>query len=127
MSHSVLLIEPDKLSARLYKSALQASGHHVRTAHTSQMALNSLDESLPDVIVLELDMPGHNGLEFLYEFCSYEDWMHIPIVLHTVMPAHRFEKKVVDWAELSVRQYIYKATSTLADLQTAVTSFVLAV
>lgn len=123
MSSTVLLIEPDKLAARLYKGALLARGHSVRTAHTSQAALNALDEAKPDIIVLELDIPGHNGLEFLYEFCSYEDWMHIPIVIHTVIPAQRLERKMVNWAELNVREYMYKATSTLADLQAVVTSY----
>ena len=123
MKTSVLLIEPDKLSARLYKGALSAKGHHVRTAHSSQGALNALDDSRPDVIVLELDIPGHNGLEFLYEFCSYEDWMDIPIIIHTSIPPQRFDKKIVNWAELNVREYIYKVSSNLAELQSVVASF----
>lgn len=116
----VLLIEQDKLGSRLYSDALKAKGCEVRIVATAQKALHALDAELPNCIVLELDLKLHNGFEFLYEFCSQDDWKHLPIVVHTSVPKRHFENSVVDWDELNVVDYLYKPDATLSDLQNAV-------
>lgn len=116
----LVLVEPDRLQAKLYADALRADGWSVRHAHSAQSALNALDTELPDVIVLEIDMPAHNGLEFLYEFRTYDDWSHIPIVVHSSLAPSLWERMVVSWDELNVREYLYKPGCTLADLQRSV-------
>lgn len=63
----VLLIEPDKLLAKTYQAALKTSGHKVRVASNSQDAINIADKTTPDIVVMELQLVGHSGIEFLYE------------------------------------------------------------
>lgn len=116
----LLLIEPDKLSGDLYKEALEAVGYNVVVADSAQLALDELDKQIPECILLEMDMVGHNGLEFLYEFCSHDDWMSVPIILHTSIVPDKFESMMVDWHDLNVVEYLYKPQTSLNILQQAV-------
>lgn len=114
---NVLLIEPDMRLAAVYQAALQAAGHTVWAGATAQMAISCADEQRPDVVVLELQMPRHNGVEFLYEFHSYADWQTVPVVLHTVVPAGEMvHMRQTMQKLLGVRAYLYKPQATLADL-----------
>lgn len=116
----VLIIEPDEASARLYASALEAVGCKTRVCFDTQTALLELDKQPAEVIVLELDIPWHNGFEFLYEFISYDDWVDIPFVVHTSVRLDLLDKMLVKWSELNVAVCLYKADTTLAKLQSAI-------
>lgn len=117
---TVLLIEPEIYSAELYTEALRAINANVRHVGSSQDALDALDSNLPDCIVLELDIRSHNGFEFLYEFCSQEDWAGVPIVIHTSILPDRLTSMLVKWEEFNVSEFLYKPQSTLKDLQDSV-------
>ena len=116
----VLIIEPDATLARLYQSALETAGHKVGRANNAQEALFAIEESKPDTVILEIDMPNHNGLEFLYEFSSYSDWDGINIIIHSTLRPSLFERMKVSWRALGVSEYLYKPETSLAALQQAV-------
>jgi len=116
----ILIIEPDVVLARLYKSALVASRHEVGHSTTAQEALHAVEKFRPDTIILEIDMPNHNGLEFLYEFSSYSDWVGIDIIIHTSLRPSLFQRMKVSWQHLGVIEYLYKPETTLATLQQTV-------
>lgn len=116
----VLLIEPDKLQARLYMRALEQAGHRVSHVVSAQTAVHAADSQLPDVVVLELQMPQHNGVEFLYEFRSYPEWLHVPVVLHTFVPERELLQSATLRAELGVKRILYKPSTSLRQLCSAV-------
>lgn len=113
MAH-VLLIEPDRLLADTYRRAIEASGNTVVMCASAQSAIYAADEVLPDVVVLELQLIGHSGIEFLYEFRSYGDWRSIPVIVHSQVPSSEFSGS---WGilsrELMIKDYHYKPITTL--------------
>jgi len=66
---------------------------------------------------LELQLASHNGIEFLYELRSYNDWQSIPVIIHSLVPATAFTNIA---PELGVVSYLYKPTTTLKKLCTSV-------
>jgi len=116
----VLLIEPDKLLAASYAAALERSGHTVAHAVSAQGAVHQADTAMPDVVVLELQLPNHNGVEFLYEFRSYNEWLDIPVVLHTFVPDRELTHAAALGRELGVVRILYKPETNLAQLCAAV-------
>ncbi len=66
----ILLIEPDRLQAASYRGALERAGHRVAHAVSAQNAVHEADAKMPYLVVLELQLPVHNGVEFMYEFRS---------------------------------------------------------
>lgn len=111
----MLLIEPDRRLAGDYRQALEAAGHEVIWRATGQAAIESADRRTPDVIVLELQLKQHNGLEFLYELRSYREWQTVPVIVQSLVPATVFDGAAA-WAHLGIRAYLYKPESSLRQL-----------
>jgi CheY-like chemotaxis protein len=116
----ILLIEPDRLEAAILVAALEREGHTVAHAVSAQGAIYAADQKQPDVAVLELQLPRHNGVEFLYEFRSYPEWLGVPIVLHTFVPLRELAQLDTLRAELGVVRTLYKPATNLSQLCAAV-------
>ena len=111
------MIEPDRVLAETYRQALLSDGHRVVCCASAQAGIISADQHRPDLIVLELQLIEHSGVEFLYELRSYQDWHDIPVIIQTHVPPAEFNanrKLLRD--QLGVRSYIYKPRATLKDL-----------
>jgi chemosensory pili system protein ChpA (sensor histidine kinase/response regulator) len=115
----VLLIEPDIVLARLYASILSDKGFQVTVVNEAQLAITTIDEQCPDVILLELQLPHHNGVEFLYELRSYPEWKTIPVIVLADMTPDKTVSANA-WRHLGVSAYYYKPASTLSALVTLV-------
>lgn len=118
----VLLVEPDRILGRTYARALRRAGHKVRLVSSAQAAVYGADTARPDIVVLELQLPMHNGVEFLYEFRSYSEWLDIPVVVHSFVPLHEVAAPTLQ-RELGVRQFLYKPATSLARLTAAVAAY----
>ncbi len=125
MSH-ILLVEPDRLVAKTYMQALQAAGHSVQVCATAQSAVFCADEHQPDLLILEVQLVGHSGIELLYELRSYPDWQSLPVIIVSGVPAGEFQGS---WPllkdELGVRAYHYKPLLSLKALCDAVGEYAL--
>ena len=116
MSH-VLLIEPNTVLAKTYTQALQHAGHSVAWVSGAQTAVDAADKKMPDVVILELQLPQHNGVEFLHEFRSYTEWANIPVVINTTLsPARMMLAKATLQRDLGVVDILYKPRTTLQDI-----------
>jgi DNA-binding response OmpR family regulator len=113
----IILLEPDKVLADTYRLALLQAGHKVVMCATAQAAIFAADELKPDLVIMELQLTGHSGIEFLYEFRSYDDWATLPVIVLTNVPAGEFHGS---WnllrEQLGVKQYHYKPLTTLRTL-----------
>ena len=117
---NILLVEPDNIEAATYRAALEREGHKVAHARSAQAAVHEADQKQPDVVVLELQLPRHNGVEFLYEFRSYAEWLELPVVVHTYVPPHELAQASILERELGVVRNLYKPETTLEQLCGAV-------
>jgi DNA-binding response OmpR family regulator len=118
---NVLLIEPDATLGRTYMQALQHAGHTVGMASGAQDAINVADSLQPDVVVLELQLAVHNGIEFLHEFRSYPEWQSVPVIVNTHMnPAVLEPVQGTLKRDLGVELCLYKPRTSLEQLLSAV-------
>ena len=122
---NVLLIEPDRILAQTYKQALESEDMlRVKTVRGAQAAITAADILEPDLVILELQLIEHSGIEFLYEFRSYSDWQTIPVIIQTIVPFSEFQNS---WhllkSELGVRAYLYKPHTSLQQLRTYVKEY----
>lgn len=116
----ILLVEPDRLLARTYYQALAGDGHQVMPAAGAQSAITAADQAQPDLVILELQLIEHSGIEFLYEFRSYLEWQAIPVLIHTNVPPGEFSGSWDILArELGVDVYLYKPRTSLKQLLAA--------
>jgi len=117
----VLLIEPDRSLARTYRTALEAAGYMVEWAGTAQTAIGRADEQRPSLVILELQLAQHNGVEFLYEFRSYGEWQDIPVIIHSFTPpANLATLRQTLENDLGIVATLYKPRTSLDILVAAV-------
>lgn len=112
----ILLIEPDAILAKVYSEALSTIGQHVVVMGQAQSAISAIDTEVPDLIILEPQLVGHSGIEFLYELRSYVDLQSIPVLLHTFIPSESFCQSREVLQTLNVVGYLYKPRTSLQQL-----------
>lgn len=116
---TVLLVEDDRFLGDLYSATLEQAGFGVHRAVDAQSAVDILDEYGTDLILLDLMLPAHNGVEVLQEIQSYSDWQQIPvIILSSQHPAQGYDQKV--WSKFGVRDYLYKPEILPAEIVASV-------
>jgi len=118
----ILLVEPDAQLAKTYARVLHDDGHEIVAAKTAQSAIHAADAHQPQLVLLEMQLVSHSGIEFLYEFRSYDDWQNIPVIILSIVPPGEFSgnRELLEQA-LGVVGYYYKPHTTLADLRKLVT------
>jgi DNA-binding response OmpR family regulator len=116
MSH-ILLLEPNTLLAKTYTQALRHAGHSVDRVTGAQAAVDAADKKRPDIVISELYLPQHSGIEFLHEFRSYAEWIKIPVILNTALTSAQIEPVIgALQRDLGIREILYKPRTTLHDL-----------
>jgi CheY-like chemotaxis protein len=60
---TILVVEDNPMNMELARDVLEASGHRVRGVASAGEALQVLQESLPDLILMDIQLPGLDGLE----------------------------------------------------------------
>jgi two-component system cell cycle response regulator len=79
----ILVVEDDPASLRLAGAVLLASGYLVSVATTAGQALASIKANPPDLILLDLNLPGTDGLEAARQLKQNPATRHIPILAVT--------------------------------------------
>lgn len=114
---SILIVEPDAVLAKSYQKALESLNYVVYLANSAQNAINQVDKNKIDLIILEIQLIDHSGIEFLYELRSYPEWDNIRIIILSSIPEHEFKDSIsVLKNDLKVDHYIYKNGLKLAKL-----------
>ena len=83
----ILIVEDDEAQRFLYQVELQEEGYEVILAKNGKVALECLEKSLFDLIILDIRMPEMNGIEALEKIASR--YKKIPVILHTAYPEYR--------------------------------------
>lgn len=77
----VLLIDDDVWLGEQFARTLSRHDFEVIQARNGVSGMDAIDIQRPDVIVLDIFMPGPNGLVLLHELQSHGDLASIPVVL----------------------------------------------
>ena len=80
--NKILLVDNDEGIQLLYREELEEDGYEVLSALTGEDALQKLIIVTPDLVILDIKMPGMNGIEVLRQI--KEKKPNIPVILNTV-------------------------------------------
>lgn len=108
MSHKVLVVEDEANLREILKFNLEKEGYLTEAAMDANEALIFLDEFMPDIILLDLMLPGLKGIQFLRLIKENPKYKHIPIV---VVSAKNSESDIVNALESGADDYITKPFS----------------
>ncbi|MBA2276746.1 MAG: response regulator [Chloroflexia bacterium] len=98
----VLIVDDEPQIRRALRTALSGHGYQVELAEDGDAALMTLAARLPDVVVLDLMMPGIDGFEVLRQTRA---WSTVPII---VLSARGQERDKVEALDLGADDYLTK-------------------
>jgi two-component system sensor histidine kinase/response regulator len=76
----ILVVDDSHASLQLLTSILSAEGYHVRPADSGELALASIASITPDLILLDIRMPGMDGFEVFRRFRERDDAREVPVI-----------------------------------------------
>ena len=83
MSATILVVEDEPSIQELIAATLQHSGHTVLRADSAEEAVNLVNETLPDVVLLDWMLPGMSGIQFARRLRASERTRDLPIIMLT--------------------------------------------
>lgn len=92
----VLVIEDEAVDRKLVGAVLRVHGHTVHDSANAQDALAAIRRDRPDVILLDLRLPGLDGLRLAKLLKSAPCTRHIPIVALTAYPERYPRQALLD-------------------------------
>lgn len=105
---TILVVEDDEEIAGLLKFNLKKQGYSVLIAEEGYRAIEIARESIPDLILLDLMLPGIDGYEVCRILRSSESLQHIPLIMLT---AKSEEFDIVLGLEMGADDYVTKPFS----------------
>ncbi len=106
-NHRVLIAEEDKIVADLFSLTLKEMGCQVRVSSQESRIRDGLIQWKPDLLVLDLFLPGCSGLDLLREFTTLGTRLQRPIPI-LVVSALGFKEVVEQARELGAVDFILK-------------------
>ncbi|MDP6923252.1 MAG: response regulator [Candidatus Scalindua sp.] len=109
---TILVVEDDKNQRLLYEQELKLEGHEVVTASDGKDALEKIQEQLPDLTIMDINMPKMDGIETMGKILGKNK--EIPVIINTAYS--NYKDNFMSWA---ADAYIVKS-SDLIELKSTV-------
>jgi two-component system KDP operon response regulator KdpE len=98
----IIVVDDEASILRTLKRNLSGRGYEVLTATTGEEALARIEEVLPDLVILDLMLPGISGMEVCRRV---REWSQLPII---ILSARGEEQQKVEALELGADDYLTK-------------------
>ncbi|MGV1099936.1 response regulator [Thiovibrio sp. JS02] len=108
----ILLVDDEDSIHLLYREELEEEGYEVHSALSGEEALGKLKIIAPDLVILDINMPGLNGIDVLRQL--KEKNPTLPVILSSAY--QEYKQDLASWAS---DEYIVKS-SNLDELKAAV-------
>lgn len=83
MQKKVLIVDDSPAEARLMHGVLEREGYHTVDLHDSLRVEETIAFEQPNVILLDVVMPGKNGFQVCRELKGHDQYKTIPVILVT--------------------------------------------
>jgi len=108
----ILLVDDEEGIQMLYREELEDEGYEVISAYTGEEGLKKVKDESPDLVILDIQMPGMNGIETLRQMKMNNP--DLPVILSSAY--NEYKQDLGAWAS---DEYVVKS-SDITDLKEAV-------
>jgi DNA-binding response OmpR family regulator len=113
----ILIIEDDALLSHAIETALIEKGYAVSVAGSSEEGLKKYKEEAPQLLLVDIMIPGKNGLEFVKEICEGGNDVCGRIIMMTSLESQAYLAQAL---ELGVKHYVTKNDTSPKEIVTLV-------
>lgn len=108
MKH-ILIVDDSNMYCMIAKNALEST-YRISLAHSGMEALAFLEKEVPDLVLMDIEMPQMNGKEVLRRIKAHKEWSKIPVVFMTALSELETEAECL---ELGADDFIAKPIKPL--------------
>ncbi len=90
----ILVVDDEESIHLLYREELEEEGYEVHSAMNGEEALKLFDDIKPDLVILDINMPGMDGIEVLRQI--KEKKPSVPVILSSAYP--EYKQDLASWA-----------------------------
>lgn len=83
MTKSILLVDDEPNILLSLEFLMRKAGYEVRTAHDGEAALQAVEQTLPDLILLDVNMPKRDGFDVCQVIRANPLWKGVRIIMLT--------------------------------------------
>ena len=107
MTKKIFIVEDDKKIAMAMGIRIKASGYDVSTAYDAVTAVSAARRYSPDLILLDISMPGGNGFGLAEKFQNLRETSGVPIIFITASkkPSLKFKAEELGAAGFFEKPY----------------------
>jgi len=105
----ILVVENEPSESKLVNHVLNASGHNVNSVDAAELVFAAIRTDRPQIILLDMDLPGMDGLTFVRKLKADQETRDIPVVAITTYP-EKFSRS--DALQAGCDAYLRKPVST---------------
>jgi DNA-binding response OmpR family regulator len=109
----ILIVEDDNFLSDIYQNQLQQAGFETRVVIDGQAALVAVKEKIPNLITLDMIMPGMNGFDFFETLRQDKKYEDIPVMILTNLGQENDKKRCL---ELKKCSYFVKTEISIDDV-----------
>ena len=96
MPKHIIVVDDDKEVREIVTFALNCNGFEVAAASNGQQLHHLLTSQVPDLIILDVMMPGQNGYQLFHSLRNNPDTQRIPIIIMTAHAENIYERISAD-------------------------------
>ncbi|HPP95615.1 MAG TPA: response regulator [Spirochaetota bacterium] len=104
----ILIIDDSKVVLKATSDILKKDGHNIITANNGKTGLSLAETGVPDLIILDIEMPDMDGYDVLRELKKNETTKNIPVIMHS---SKTKKEDILLAMKLGIIDYIAKNTS----------------
>lgn len=118
---NILIIEDDAFLKDLESKKLASTGYKISTAGTMEELTKVLKEGNPDIILLDLMLPGVDGFEILKSLKASEATRPIPVLVFSNLTN---DEEISRARELGAKEFYIKSNFTLDEIAQKIESII---
>lgn len=110
---TILIVDDDADNREILGRLMQRDGYSVVCAGSGKQAIDQLGSSNPSLVLLDIRMPGMDGIEFLGVIRSYRRWQNLPVIVLSGLPDEDRERA----SKYGVRHVLQKGSLDFAGIR----------
>jgi two-component system cell cycle response regulator DivK len=96
MTHVILVVEDNERNLKLLRDVLEYAGYDVRVARTGEDGVTLAVKEPPDLVLMDLQLPGIDGMEALRQLRASPRTADIPVVAVTAQAMKQDRERVLE-------------------------------
>lgn len=80
---NILIVDDSPTEVHVFKTMLEKNGHSVNVAESGEDGIQKAQQILPDLILMDIVMPGMNGFQATRQLATIDATAKIPVIIVT--------------------------------------------